>query len=104
MATSLASSHAAVVIAACLDEEMYFTVNVDSLLNRCIQRRPAIAFSVCDTAHSVMGKGTAIGVGRSLDEPELVQRLASATAVGVFTPPGWDGLIFRIALRRIFAS
>lgn len=102
--TPSGSPHAAVVIAACLDGNLHFTVNADSLLHRCIHASPVIAFSVCDTAHSVMGKGTAVHVGASLAEPELVHRLASATAVGVFTPPNWDGLIFCIALERLFAS
>jgi hypothetical protein len=51
-----------------------------------------------------MGRGTAIRVARSLEAPELVQRLADATVIGAFTPAGWDGLIYRIDLERIFAS
>jgi hypothetical protein len=40
--------HAVVVIAACLDEQVHFTVAVGSLLHRCLRQRPSIAFSVCD--------------------------------------------------------
>lgn len=102
--TSAGDPHAAVVIAACFDQAIHFTVAVESLLNRCIQRHSTISFSVCDAAHAVMGRGTAIKVGRSLDEPELVRQLADATTIGMFTPPAWDGLIFQIALERMFAS
>jgi pyridoxine/pyridoxamine 5'-phosphate oxidase len=102
--TAAGDPHAAVVIAACLDEQVHFTVADESLLHRCIQRRSAIAFSVCDSAHAVMGKGTAVTAGRSLDDPALVERLARATTIGSFTPPAWDGLIFRVALERVFAS
>ncbi|MCU1429157.1 MAG: hypothetical protein JWL83_3157 [Actinomycetia bacterium] len=102
--TAAGEPHAAVVIAACLDGEVHFTVAPRSLLGRCLERSSRIAFSVCDTQHATMGKGTAIMAGRSLDDPQLVARLAATTAVGIFTPPDWDGLIYRIALERIFAS
>jgi hypothetical protein len=39
-----------------------------------------------------------------LDAPDLMARLAAASAGGSFTPAGWDGSIYRIEIERIFAS
>lgn len=102
--TKAGEPHAAVVIAACLDKQIYFTVSPRSLLRRNLDREPRIAFSIADRSNTVMGTGTAVLVARSLDDPGLIERLASATDGGTFTPPGWDGLVNRIEIQRIFAS
>lgn len=102
--TPKGAPHAAVVIAACLDHEVYFTVHPQSLLSRCLSHDPRIAYSVCDVSNAVMGKGTSVKVTRSLDDPALLERLGAVTSVGAFTPAGWDGLICRIDIDRVFAS
>ena len=51
-----------------------------------------------------MGRGTAVRAARSLEAPHLVERLAAAAAIGHFTPPGWEGLLLRIELERLFAN
>jgi hypothetical protein len=96
--------HASVVIGACVDETIHFTVAPRSLLARTLAHTPHVAFTICDRAHAIMGKGVAVVVARSLDDPDLITRLAAATEHGVFTPPGWDGLVYRIEVDRIFAS
>lgn len=96
--------HAAVVIGACLGGSVHFTVAPSSLLARTLAHTPHVAFTVCDRAHAIMGKGIAVLVTRSLDDPDLIARLAAATDHGVFTPAGWDGLVYRIEIDRIFAS
>jgi hypothetical protein len=96
--------HAAVVVGACLEASIHFTVAPRSLLARTLAHTPHVAFTICDRAHAIIGKGVAVLVTRSLDDPELIARLAAATERGVFTPPGWDGLVYRIEIDRIFAS
>ena len=59
---------------------------------------PRIAFSVRDVSLVVMGRGTSLEVAKSIDDSQLVQRLAKVTAMCAFTPPGWNGLIIRVAL------
>jgi nitroimidazol reductase NimA-like FMN-containing flavoprotein (pyridoxamine 5'-phosphate oxidase superfamily) len=96
--------HAAVVIAGFLDGAIHFTVSPRSVLLRNLKRSGRVAFSVCGGEHNVMGQGTAVVAARSLDDPELIERLAAASSVGKFTPPGWDGFIYRIDVDRIFAN
>jgi pyridoxine/pyridoxamine 5'-phosphate oxidase len=96
--------HAAVVIAACLGGTIHFTVADASALGRNLDRDVRIAFTVCEVSHAVMGRGRAVLVARSLDDPDLVERLALVAAAGSFTPPGWDGLVYCIEIDRIFAN
>jgi Pyridoxamine 5'-phosphate oxidase len=96
--------HAAVVIAACLDGDIHFSVSHRSALSRHLEHGPHVAFTVTDGTHSAMGRGLAVLEARSLVQPELVERLAAVTRSGSFTPPGWDGLIYRIEIERIFAN
>ena len=96
--------HAAVVIAACAQDEIYFTVHPESVLFRNITANNRIAMSVCDSAHAVMCQGQAIALGSARDLPDLIDLLASSSPSGVFTPKGWDGLLFRIDLRRLVAN
>jgi hypothetical protein len=67
--------HAAVVIAACLDGDIHFTVSDRSRLRRNLARSPRIAFTAADRSHALMGSRR-----RSL------------------------GSIYRIAIEWIFAS
>ena len=95
--------HAAVVIAASIDDEIYFTVNPRSVLARNVATNDRIALSVCDESHTVMSQGRAVRVGAAIQLRALVEQLASATAIGRFTPDGWDGDIYRIDLQRLVA-
>lgn len=96
--------HAAVVIAASIRDEIYFTVHPESVLCRNINENDRIAISVCDSTHAVMCQGRAIRVGRASDLETLLGDLASVTRNGSFTPPNWDGFIYRIELHRLVAN
>ena len=98
------SPHAVVVIAAAYDGDIFFTASPGSALLRHLRRDPRMAFTVTDGSHAVMGRGHAELVGRSLERPELIARLAAANRTGRFTPEGWDGFIYRVVLDRIFAD
>jgi hypothetical protein len=96
--------HAAVVIAACVDGDIYFTVSDKSRLQQNLVRSSRVAFTAADRSHTLMGRGDAVLAARSLEAPDLMARLAAASAGGSFTPAGWDGSICRIEIERIFAS
>ena len=96
--------HAAVVIAASADDEIYFTVNPSSVLARNLRHNDRIALTVCDTVHAVMSQGRAIRVGAAPDLGELIDQLAARTAARQFTPDGWDGDLYRIEMKRLVAS
>ena len=96
--------HAAVVIAASVDDAIFFTVAPQSVLARNLAGNDRIALSVCDRSHSVMAQGRGQRVGAAQDLSELIARLASVTRSGIFTPDGWDGDIFRVELRRLVAN
>src|SRR5262245_30621953 len=96
--------HAAVIIAGCVDDEIYFTVHRESVLARNLDADARVAFSIASRANAVMGQGHVVLVGASLDNGELIDALATASASGKWTPPGWDGLIYRIDARRVFAN
>jgi pyridoxine/pyridoxamine 5'-phosphate oxidase len=96
--------HAAVVIAGSVDEAIFFTVAPTSVLARNVVRNDRIAFSICDTRHAVMGQGRGLRVGNASELDSLIGRLASASPGGRFTPDGWDGDMFTIEIRGIFAN
>ena len=96
--------HAAVVIAGCHDETIYFTVTPSSTMARNLEARPDLAFTVCFGDRSIMGQGCGIEVGPAEEHPELLAELAAAALTGSFTPPGWHGVLYRIDIRRIFAG
>lgn len=93
--------HAAYVIAACLDETIHFTVTPGSVLERNLDHQSRIGFTIVNQHHSIMGQGDAVRVARSLDAPDLLEALGQVTSSGTFTPPGWDGLVYRIEPRRL---
>jgi hypothetical protein len=95
--------HAAPVIGACLDGEILVTVSPGSVLANCLQRSPEVAFTVADLVHSLIGAGTAQKVGRVSDLGDLRSRLDRASPFGQFAPEGWNGLIYRLQPRRLFA-
>jgi hypothetical protein len=102
--TRAGEPHAAVVIAACVDGDIHFTVSDQSVLHRNLAHSPRVAFTACDRTHTLMGRGDAVAAARSLEDPGLIARLAAASDRGTFTPAGWDGSIYRIEIDRIFAS
>lgn len=102
--TASGDPHAAVVIAACVDGEIHFTVSDRSVLQRNLSRGPRVAFTACDRTHTLMGRGDAVLAGRSLEDPDLIARLAAASDSGTFTPTGWDGSVYRLEIDRVFAS
>lgn len=94
--------HAAVVIAACHDDTIYFTVTPSSAMARNLEGRPALAFTITYGDRSIMGQGTGELVGRSTEIPDTIG--AITTSARAFTPQGWDGLVYRIEISRIFAG
>jgi pyridoxine/pyridoxamine 5'-phosphate oxidase len=102
--SSAGQPHAAVVIAASVDDEIYFTVNASSVLARNLGDNDRIAVSVCDTRDAVMAQGRAVLVGPALELAELIERLATRSATGRFTPDGWDGDLYRVELKRLVAN
>lgn len=95
--------HAVPVIGVCLDGEVFCTVSMGSVLANCLQRSQEVAFTVVDLVHSVIGAGTAERVGRISDLGELRIRLDRASPFGRFAPEGWDGFVYRLIPRRLFA-
>ncbi len=96
--------HAAVVIAGSVRDGIYFTVHPSSVLARNLAANSRIGLSVCDPRHAVMAQGRAEAVGLAADLGPLVAELAEASTAGRFTPDGWDGSIYTVAIARIFAS
>ena len=101
---SSSQPHAAVVIAACVDDEIFFTVHPDSVLHRNISVNDRIAPTISDALHAVMCQGRAVLVGPAHDNMELINRLSAATRSGSFTPPGWSGFIYSLELRNLVAN
>ena len=96
--------HAAVVIAGSVREAIYFTVHPSSVLARNLAANPRIGLSVCDPRHAVMVQGRAEAVGLAADLGPLLDELAAASSAGTFTPDGWDGWLYTVAIARIFAN
>ena len=95
--------HAVPVIGGCIDGEIYVTVSLGSVLANCLDRSPEIAFTVADLVHSLIGSGTAKKVGRPSESAELCERLDRASPLGKFAPDGWNGFVFALHPRRLFA-
>jgi pyridoxamine 5'-phosphate oxidase-like protein len=96
--------HAAVVIAASVRDSIFFTVAPQSVLARNLAANDRIALSVCDSTHAIMGQGKAVQVGPATELGALIAELADASQAGRFTPEGWDGYIYRVDFRRLFAN
>ena len=96
--------HAAVVIAASVSDSIYFTVTPKSVLARNLAANDRIALSVCDSQHAIMGQGKAVRVGTAPELGDLIAELADASRAGKFTPDGWDGYVYRVDFRRLFAN
>lgn len=96
--------HAAVVIAASVRDSIFFTVAPRSVLARNLAANDRIALSVCDSQHAIMGQGKAVRMGPALELGTLIAELADASQAGKFTPEGWDGDVYRVDFRRLFAN
>ncbi len=95
--------HAAPVIGGCVDGRVHVTVSPGSVLANCLERSPEVAITAADPVHSLIGSGTAEKLGRPSELGDLCSRLGRASPFGSFAPEGWDGFIFRLDLRRLFA-
>jgi nitroimidazol reductase NimA-like FMN-containing flavoprotein (pyridoxamine 5'-phosphate oxidase superfamily) len=95
--------HAVPVIGGCIDGEIYVTVSPGSVLANCLDRSPEIAFTVADLVHTLIGSGTGKKVGWPSECTELCERLDRASPFGKFAPGGWNGLIYILHPRRLFA-
>jgi nitroimidazol reductase NimA-like FMN-containing flavoprotein (pyridoxamine 5'-phosphate oxidase superfamily) len=95
--------HAVPVIGGSIDGEILVTVSPGSVLANCLRRSPEVAFTIADLVHSVIGAGTAENLGRLTELEETRGRLERASPFGQFAPAGWDGFIFRLRPRRLFA-
>lgn len=96
--------HAATGNCACLDGTIYFAASRGAAVLGNLRRSPRVAFTVTDEAHGVIGRGTAVLAGRSLEMPELMASLAATTKAGRFVPEGWDGYVYSVDLTRLFAD
>ena len=103
IATSIASGqpHAAVVIGASALDASYFTVPDESALARNLTANGRIEFSECRGAHAVMGQGLGVDGGLRSELTDLIKEVAAATTIDRFTPPGREGLLDTVDLRRI---
>ena len=95
--------HAAPVIGGCVDGQIYVTVSPGSVLANCLNRSPEVAFTVAGLVNTLIGAGTAEKVGRPSETPEVCGRLDRASPFGRFAPEGWNGFVYILRPRRIFA-
>ncbi len=95
--------HAAPVIGGCIDGGIHVTVSPGSVLANCLERSPEVAFTMADVVHTVIGAGTAERLGRVSQLVDVRQRLEAASPLGQFAPPDWDGYIYLLHPRRLFA-
>jgi hypothetical protein len=51
-----------------------------------------------------MGQGLAQVVGLAAETSDLIAELAAASTAGRFSPDGWDGFLYTIDIRRLFAN
>ncbi len=96
--------HASLTLIACSnDGGLYFAVNRESVLFRNLQRSQSIALTVDNAVHGIMAQGRAelVGEARELRD-SLIRKLEALTLDGRWTPEGWEGMLYRIQLDRIF--
>jgi|ERR1700728_998846 nitroimidazol reductase NimA-like FMN-containing flavoprotein (pyridoxamine 5'-phosphate oxidase superfamily) len=95
--------HAAPVIGGCVEGGIYVTVSPGSVLAKCLGRSPEVAFTVAGIVNTLIGAGTAELVGRPSERSELCNRLDRASPFGKFAPEGWNGFVYALRPRRLFA-
>ena len=91
------------VIGGCVEGEIYVTVSPGSVLANCLGRSPEVAFTVAGLVNTLIGAGTAEMVGRASECTELCDRLDQASPFGKFAPEGWNGFVYALRPRRLFA-
>ena len=96
--------HATVVLAACHDGTIIFTASPRSRLLANLRRNPAVALTVTNPEHDVIVRGRATLAGKALDLPDLMDRLHRLSKKGRFTPEGWPGYLYAVAIEKIFVS
>jgi pyridoxine/pyridoxamine 5'-phosphate oxidase len=96
--------HVAIVLVACHDGTIIFTVSPHSRLLGDLQRDPSVALSVIAAHHDVIVQGRAERLGKASDLPELMRDLHRLSKKGRFTPHAWPGYLYAIAVDKIFAS
>jgi pyridoxine/pyridoxamine 5'-phosphate oxidase len=96
--------HAAIVLVACHDGTIVFTVSPSSRLLVDLHRSPSVALSVIAANHDVIVQGRAECLGKAAELPELMRDLHRLSRKGRFTPHGWPGELYAIAIDKIFAS
>jgi Pyridoxamine 5'-phosphate oxidase len=96
--------HAAPVISGCADGVICFSASKGSALLRNINREPAVAFTISQDGHSVMGQGTAIQVALAADLQHMVEPLGRQSKLSALILEPWDGYIYALQISRIFAS
>jgi nitroimidazol reductase NimA-like FMN-containing flavoprotein (pyridoxamine 5'-phosphate oxidase superfamily) len=95
--------HAAPVIGGCVEGEIYVTVSPGSVLGNCLDRSPEVAFTIAGLVNTVIGAGRAEKVSRPSECSELGKRLDQASPFGEFAPEGWNGFVYALRPRRLFA-
>jgi hypothetical protein len=98
------SPHAAIVLVACHDGTILFTVSPHSRLLGDLHRNSTVALSVLAANHDLIVHGRAEKLGKAGDLPELVRDLHRLSRKGRFTPHGWPGYLYSITIDKIFAS
>ena len=96
--------HAAPLIGGCMDGTLLCSVSVDSAVLRHVRKDPNIAFTITGESHSVMGTGTARVRGHTSELPEVGEALDADSKLGQLFHDTWDGFVYEIEVRRIFAS
>jgi hypothetical protein len=95
--------HATPVIGGCVGGVIHVTVSPGSVLATCLDRSPEVAFTMADIIHTLIGAGTAERLGRTSELEEVCGRLDRASPFGQFAPEGWDGDVYALHPRRLFA-
>jgi len=95
--------HATPVIGGCVEGAISITVSPGSVLAKCVGRSPEVAFTVVGPVNTLIGAGTAEMVGRPSECSELCDRLDQVSPFGKFAPEGWNGFVYALRPRGLFA-
>lgn len=96
--------HAAWVLCACLEGEIYITVSKRSVLLRNLRAVPLAALTVVSKDYGVLAEGKCVCEGEKQLVLDLLHRLDGAVERGRFAPTDWEGYIYRFDIERIFAG
>ena len=96
--------HAAIVLVACHDGTIMFTASPHSRLLGNLERDATVALTVIAPSHDVIVQGWGERLGRAEDLSELIRELHRLSRKGRFTPHGWPGYLYGVAIDKIFAS